>query len=166
MVFRRAEVADTQRCWELIVEAKAFMKVDGRCQWDENYPTYDHVVNDIADGVAWVLCEDELPMAYAAVVFTGEPAYEHLKGEWLSIQPYVIVHRLCVADQAKGKGLAYRYFEETISLAKSLSVNSFKVDTNFDNAAMLHILKKMDFTYCGEIFYQQGVRLAFEKILK
>ena len=26
-----------------------------------------------------------------------------------------------------------------------------KVDTNFDNAAMLHILKKLGYTYCGEV---------------
>ena len=40
-----------------------------------------------------------------------------------------------------------------------------KVDTNFDNAAMLHILKKLVYTYCGEVYLAGGERKAFEKLL-
>ncbi len=40
-----------------------------------------------------------------------------------------------------------------------------KVDTNFDNAAMLHILKKLGYTYCGEVYLAGGERKAFEKLL-
>jgi hypothetical protein len=39
------------------------------------------------------------------------------------------------------------------------------VDTNFDNAAMLHILKKLGYTYCGEVYLAGGERKAFEKLL-
>ena len=40
-----------------------------------------------------------------------------------------------------------------------------KVDTNFDNVAMLHILKKLGYTYCGEVYLAGGERKAFEKLL-
>lgn len=40
-----------------------------------------------------------------------------------------------------------------------------KVDTNFDNAAMLHLLKKLGYTYCGEVYLAGGERKAFEKLL-
>ncbi len=77
----------------------------------------------------------------------------------------MVVHRLAVADEARGKGLAQRYFDEVTALALSKGVRSFKVDTNFDNKAMLHIMDKCGFTCCGEIIYPQGSRLAFEKII-
>ncbi|WP_409450858.1 hypothetical protein [Epilithonimonas sp.] len=40
-----------------------------------------------------------------------------------------------------------------------------KVDTNFDNAAMLQILKKLGYTYCGEVYLAGSERKAFEKLL-
>lgn len=36
---------------------------------------------------------------------------------------------------------------------------------NFDNAAMLHILKKLGYTYCGEVYLAGGERKAFETSL-
>ncbi len=197
--FRKATPADSARAWEMILQAKALMASEGRHQWTESYPAPSNIDGDIAAETAYVLCIDNVPMTYGAVIFTGEPAYGQLKGSWLSDRlhtiigttpqdetpedraikenvrkggklmngecDYVVVHRLAVAEEARGKGLAQRYFEEVCNLALSKGVYSFKVDTNFDNMAMLHILEKSGFTYCGEILYPQGSRLAFEKIL-
>ncbi len=44
-------------------------------------------------------------------------------------------------------------------------MHSFKADTNFDNAAMLHTFEKLGFQYCGEIYYEKGARMAFEKVI-
>ena len=38
-------------------------------------------------------------IAYAAVVYDGEPAYDAIEGRWLTAGPYVVVHRLAVADR-------------------------------------------------------------------
>ncbi len=163
--FRKAAPADRNRAWEIICQAKALMASEGRKQWDGAYPAMDNVDNDIENGHAYMLCIDDVPMAYGAVIFTGEPAYGQIVDGWLSNGEYVVVHRLCVADEARCKGLAQKYFDEVSALALSKGVRSFKVDTNFDNRAMLHILEKGGFTYCGEIVYPQGSRLAFEKLL-
>ncbi len=163
--FRKATPSDTSRAWEMILQAKAFMIAEGRNQWTESYPAISNIESDIADGDAYVLCIDDVPMVYGAVIFTGEPAYEQIADKWLSNGDYVVVHRLCVSDDARGKGLAQRYFDEVTSLAVSKGVHSFKVDTNFDNRHMLHILDKCGFTYCGDIIYPQGSRLAFEKLV-
>ncbi|MFT4092143.1 MAG: hypothetical protein QM640_00795 [Niabella sp.] len=40
------------------------------------------------------------------------------------------------------------------------------VDTNFDNAPMLHILNKLGYIYCGEVFFRGAARKAFEKVLE
>ncbi len=163
--FRKATAADFARAWEMILQAKALMASEGRNQWTGEYPAPANIEGDIADGNAYVLCIDDVPMAYGAVIFTGEPAYEQIGDGWLSNGDYVVVHRLAVADDARGKGLALRYFDEVSLLAASKGIRSFKVDTNYDNKAMLHILEKCGFTYCGKIIYPQGSRLAFEKLL-
>lgn len=48
-------------------------------------------------------------------------------------------------------------------LAKEQHIHSLRADTNFDNAAMLHLLQKMGYHYCGEVMMRGGKRKAFEK---
>ena len=44
-------------------------------------------------------------------------------------------------------------------------IYSIKVDTNFDNIPMLKILDKLNYSYCGEIFFEGAARKAYEKVL-
>ena len=44
-----------------------------------------------------------------AVLFGGEPAYGSIEGEWLCQPPYVVVHRLAVAQEMRRCGLATRF---------------------------------------------------------
>lgn len=163
--FREANLQDVDRIWEIILQAKAQMFREKKQQWDENYPLPDHITADIEKGFGYVLTQDEVIIAYGAVVFDGEPAYNELEGEWLSGQPYVVVHRLAVANEAKRHGIATQFIQNVINLSVGKGIMSFKVDTNFDNFYMLNIFEKMGFTYCGKILYAQGERMAFEKLL-
>ena len=99
------------------------------------------------------------------MVFDGEPAYNSIEGRWLSEQPYVVVHRLAVADEMKQKGIASLFMQKVEKLSRSQGIHSFKVDTNFDNFYMHRMLEKLGFSYCGEILYQRGTRMAYEKLL-
>ncbi len=164
-VLRSAVHADSPHCMELIGQAKRYMASLGRHQWDEHYPAVTDIEADISQGNACVLCIDGTVVAYGAVIFTGEALYGSIDGRWLSDGPYVVLHRLCVADEVRGRGVAQRYFAEVERLALEHGVHSFKVDTNFDNADMLHILEKCGFAYCGKIRYPHGERMAFEKLL-
>ena len=105
-------------------------------------------------------------IAYGAVVFDGEPAYEALEGgQWLSEGPYVVVHRLAVADEALGESVGTRFLQEVERMARQRGIGSFRVDTNFDNHRMLRILAREGFTRCGTVRYRSGEREAFEKRL-
>ena len=49
-------------------------------------------------------------LAYGAVIFTGEPAYNDLTGgEWLTHGEYAVVHRLCVSEIFVGMGFAKQF---------------------------------------------------------
>lgn len=162
---RPADEKDTPRIWEIIQQAKAQMYREKKQQWDESYPAMEHIIADINNGYAYVLCYEENIIAYGAVVFDGEPTYQNIRGKWLSDQPYVVVHRLAVAEEMKRRGIATVFMQEVEKLCVELNVHSFKVDTNFDNFYMQKILEKCGFTYCGEIIFQGGARIAYEKLL-
>lgn len=163
---RPATETDASRIWEIIQQAKAQMYRENKQQWDESYPALEHIAADISNGYAFVLCNEGNIIAYAAVVFDGEPTYQNIQGHWLSDQPYVVIHRLAVAEEMKKRGIATIFMQEVEKLCIKKDVHSFKVDTNFDNFYMQKILEKCGFTYCGEITFQGGSRLAYEKIIQ
>ncbi len=165
MLFRKAETTDTKRIWQIILQAKERMRLRGSRQWQDGYPTLGNITGDIEKGYGYVLCRDNRVIAYAAVVFDGEPAYNSIKGNWLSNQPYVVVHRLAVADEITQQGIASLFMEKVEELSRRNKIFSFRVDTNFDNQYMQKVLTKLKFTYCGEIVYESGYRMAYEKIL-
>lgn len=164
--FRTATMQDVERIWTLMQQAKAQMYREGKQQWDESYPLPCHIEADITKGYAHVLCLEDVVVAYGAVAFDGEPAYDVIEGEWLSVQPYVVVHRLAVADEVKRQGVATRFMLEVERLAVAHGVFSFKVDTNYDNFYMQRMMKTLGFTHCGTIHYPRGERMGYEKELK
>ena len=164
-IFRRATAADTDRCWLILQQGKAQMFREGKHQWTEAYPSRQSVENDIAAGNAYVIEQQGTVIAYGAVIANGEPAYRQIADLWLTNADYVVVHRLAVADEAKRRGVAARFFGYVEQWALQRGITSFKVDTNYDNFYMQRLLRSQGFMYCGDVHYPQGDRMAYEKVL-
>lgn len=165
MVFRKAVIKDITAISDIISDAVSRMLREGKCQWNENYPTTVHILDDIKNEVGYVLEEEGLVVAYGAVVFTGEPAYETLDGMWLSDSDYVVVHRLAVRQLSQCCGIGSRFLRCVEQIASSKGVGSFRVDTNFDNERMLRLIERSGFEFCGTVCYASGERRAFEKLI-
>lgn len=165
LLFRRATRDDIPAITAILKAAAARMLAEGKQQWDESYPTEAHVCADIDRQAGYVMSRDGKAVAYAAVIFDGEPAYGNISGKWLSEGRYVVVHRMAVSQDLQRKGIARMLMKAVEDYARNAGVCSFKVDTNYDNFAMLGMLRALGFTYCGEIEYQRGTRKAFEKLI-
>lgn len=165
MELRKAGQSELPAIWEIIQYAIEQRRLDGSKQWQDGYPNENSLQDDLDQGNAYVLADGETILAYAAIIFDKEPAYEAIEGRWLSNGPYVVVHRVATSKAAKGKGLATRLFQMIEDLAIGKNVYSIKVDTNFDNAPMLRIAEKLGYTYCGEVYFRGSARKAFEKVL-
>lgn len=165
-LFRKADMADLDGIMSIIDFARRQMLSEGKHQWDASYPVRAHAEADIQAGTGYVMLDGGTLVAYGAVVFTGEPAYRVIKGAWLSAQPYVVLHRIAVAKEARGKGMGCLFMREVERMALAKDVHSFKIDTNHDNNRMRRALGRQGFTYCGEIRYPQGARMAYEKLLR
>lgn len=165
VIFRRADSGDLGAATRILRRAAETMMAEGKRQWDHTYPTETHVREDLERGVGYVLELGREVVGYCAVVFDGEPAYDVIEGAWLSEEPYVVAHRMAVRTDCKGMGLGRRFMQAIETLAKERGVGSFKVDTNYDNESMQGLLRSLGFTLCGQIHYQKGSRLAYEKLL-
>jgi GNAT superfamily N-acetyltransferase len=162
---RKANLSEVPQIWEIIQDAIEQRRVEGSTQWQDGYPNELSITNDINTGFGYILTENETILCYAAIIFDLEPAYEEIEGKWLTNGDYVVVHRVAVSKFAKGKGIATKLFQKIEDLAIRQNVYSIKVDTNFDNTPMLKILDKLNYTYCGEVYFRGGARKAYEKML-
>ncbi len=165
MILRKATISDKETVWEILQQAIAQRKRDGSDQWQHGYPNAETVQDDIENDYAYVLVDQQEILAYAALIFGEEPAYQEIKGKWLSEGDYAVVHRVATSDASKGKGVATHFFKMIEDLCKEKNVPSIKVDTNFDNVPMMKILDKLGYSYCGEIFFIGAFRRAYEKVL-
>lgn len=140
--FRKATQDDPDKIWEILQQAIERRRLDSSQQWQNGYPNPETVNSDIEKQIGYVLVENDNVVAYSAVILNDEPAYGNIEGKWFSEGDFNVVHRLAVSDEVAGKGYATEIFRRIEDLSRQNGIFSVKVDTNFDNATMLHILKK------------------------
>lgn len=162
---RKAEMTDRNVIWDILQQAIERRRKDGSTQWQNGYPNIDTVESDITKGFGYVLTVDGEIAVYAALILNDEPAYSTIEGAWLSNGEFVVVHRVAVDEKFAGQGMTKKLFDHIEDFTKSHGIQSIKVDTNFDNIAMLKILESKGYIYCGEVYLAGGIRKAFEKII-
>ena len=165
MILRKAIFSEQYIIWDILQQAIEQRKQDGSEQWQNGYPNEQTVHDDIANSYAYVLVDNDVIIAYAAIIFGVEPAYTDIKGSWLTNEKYAVVHRVAIINAVKGKGIATHLFKVVEDLCTDHKIYSIRVDTNFDNVPMLRILEKLDYIYCGEIFFSGASRKAYEKVI-
>ena len=165
MILRKATFSELPVIWDILQQAIEQRKQDGSKQWQNGYPNEQTVHDDISKGYAFVPIDNNVVIAYAAIIVGIEPAYTDIKGQWLTNDDYLVVHRVATSNTEKGKGVATHLFKLIEGLCIEQKVYSIKVDTNFDNVPMIKILDKLSYTYCGEIFFSGAPRKAYEKVI-
>lgn len=146
----------------LLDEAKAYIASYGSDQWQGDYPNTADIIDDIIGGRGYVALVDQQVAAYVALVKGPDEAYINIyDGKWLTTeQDYLAFHRLAVGEAFRRQGVAASFLE---GLMDSQEAIDFRCDTHKDNQAMLGLLTKLGFAYCGKVMYE-GERLAYQLI--
>ena len=171
MKLRSSTSKDTPRIIEIINDAKALLKSLNIDQWQNGYPNKEQIENDIQNNESYVVVNNENQIM-ATTMFTKrpEPTYKNLEGGiWLIDEslPYGVIHRLAMAKEYRGLGIAKFIFEELHQKLEKSNIKSLKIDTHEENLGMQSLIKKMGYKYCGIIYTNYGSkRLAFEKIIE
>ena len=160
MLIRKTTEADLFRIGEIYENAKRFMRESGNPnQWNQGTPNIDTAREDMERGVGYVAEENGQIVAAFMFSLDGEPTYAKIyEGEWLSNEPYGVIHRIAVAEQ--GRGIIGYCIDECFSRCHNL-----RIDTHRDNLPMQRALQKRGFQYCGIIYLENGdERLAYQKV--
>lgn len=162
---RYARREDVPAIMNIINQAKVRLANLGIDQWQSGYPNEESLLNDISNKNGYVVIDKNVVVAYAAIIFDGEPTYTHIDGRWLTDNPYVVVHRIAVADNRLRKGVGAYVMQTAERKAHQRGVHSFRIDTHFGNRVMRNLIRKHGFTLCGIVQVRDGQRMAYEKVL-
>lgn len=170
MEFVVAKEKDLERMCEITKMAKNQLKKMGLDQWQKGYPSREVWIQDIEDGCAYLAVEDGQILGVFAFQTTPDVSYGEINGKWLTDGAYASMHRVCVADESKGRGVAGKMFAHGFLMAGELGFPAVRIDTHPGNIPMQRALEKAGFLACGEIHLKGGcedgdLRIGFEKIL-
>ena len=167
MQFRASKADDIEHIMQIIKEGQHQLARQGVDQWQDGSPSRETICSDISKGVSYVLQDGEDIIATVAVTFAHEQTYDGIfEGNWLSDQPYGVVHRIAVSDRCKGKQIAALLMENAERLTLEKDRHSVKVDTHADNKSMQRLLEKCGYTYCGRLVIEGGLpRIGYEKLI-
>ncbi len=165
--FRRAHDGDLDSIMAIVAQCQALMKRRGIDQWQNGYPSREVIENDIDHERGYLLEDDGLVAGYCVVVYTGEAAYDDLRGgEWLQEAPYVTIHRVAVSDAWRGCGVGQTLFSHMERQALAAGFAAVRTDTHEDNRVMLSLIQRLGYGYCGDVYYNGDKRVAYEKVLQ
>ena len=171
MEFMQAEVRHLEELYRITEEGKAQLKRLGLDQWQKGYPNRTIWEEDIRQGTAWVAVEKGRVLGAFMFQTAPELSYAEIDGAWLTDGAYGSLHRVCVADAAKGHGVAGALFRQGLVLTEAAGLPALRIDTHPGNLPMRRALEKAGFTPCGTIILQEGceaggVRVAYECLLQ
>ena len=162
MEIRLAFPNEVDAIMQVIEEAKKCLADAGSTQWQNGYPDTETIIDDIISGQAYVALEEGELLAYAAVTKSPEKAYEAIyDGNWEGKEAeYLVFHRIAVASDVQGKGVAQTFLE---GLIEGFDYLDFRSDTHAQNKVMQHIFEKLGFKQVGKVPVD-GERLAYQKV--
>lgn len=165
-MIRKAIHDDIEAIMGIVRSAQLALCELGIDQWQDGYPRSENIAEDISQGIGYVVVNDNTILAYAAIILTGEPAYEQIADKWQTDERYVVVHRLCVDSVARRQGIALQLMQHAAHLALRAGYSAFRIDTHNGNIRMLGMIQRLGFKHVGKILYESGEREAYELDLK
>lgn len=160
-----AQSNDIAECFAIIETAKRFQREQGFIQWTDDYPNMSTIQEDLKTEKGYVLLADHEIAGYLCIDFSGEPAYENITGKWHTKLPYAVIHRMALHQKFRSQGLSRTILSLAEHLCLSKNVTSIRVDTDFQNKRMQHVLEKGGFSRCGTVVFQGSEKLAYDKSL-
>lgn len=150
---------------KIIDDGRMFQKEQGFVQWTRDYPTINTIYDDIKNSRGYVVKVDGKIAGYVCIDFSGEPAYKNINGAWSAKQDYAVVHRMAFSREFIGVGLSGAAFTLIENLCMDRNISYIRIDTDFPNKRMQHILEKNGFIRCGTITFQGSEKIAYDKLL-
>lgn len=166
MHIRKTRLDEVEQVLEIIQHGRHIQAMTGnKGQWPDHYPARQHIEADILKGESYVCVSDQAEadlinegtlLATLCIQESPDPTYANIDGQWLNDNDYVTVHRIATNQKVKGAAsFAMQYVVD--------KYHNIRIDTHEKNKAMLAMIAKFNFIYCGIVEVRENeFRKAFQ----
>jgi ribosomal protein S18 acetylase RimI-like enzyme len=138
-------IALTKRCG-------THMRENGIDQWDENYPDYTSIQNDLKTETLFAFRENEEILGIVVLNESQDEEYNEI--DWLtdSNARNLVVHRLAVDPIHQGKGIARKIMDFAENFARENQYDSVRLDTFSQNPRNQRFYTKRGYSDLGSVY--------------
>jgi len=148
MLIVEAETGDASAVTEVIRLCVAQMRAAGIQQWDEIYPDYAVIADDIRARTLYVAREER--RAVAAICLNEVQPDEYRDVAWRCRRGRVlVVHRLCVHPDWQAHGLARQLMDFAEQLARDRGYACVRLDAYTGNPRAMAIYERRGYVAVG-----------------
>lgn len=134
-------------------------------QWDEIYPGFEVLEQDIMNGEAYGLFSSNELKGFVVLNEKYSPEYDSL--DWAKVGgKSLIIHRLSVKASCQGQGIATKLMNFSEKYAKENEYSSIKLDAFSDNKTALNLYEQRGYHKVGTVTFRKGVFNCYEKVLE
>lgn len=166
MQIQKAAGDDIPQIMALVQRVVPLMRAGGNLQWNDSYPNSEVFLRDVEKDQLWIAVIDGTVAGVAAITQDQEPEYANVG--WDITEPAIVVHRLAVDPDFRGRGIAEALMRNAEQVARCRRIAVLRVDTNTNNPATQKLFPKLGYTLSGEtgLSFRAGLRfLCYEKRL-
>lgn len=143
--FVKAQIQCKESIFNILEKAKKFQKQNDINQWNDEYPTIDHVTDDISNGRSYVM---KLSGMVAATVSLSFVNINTLKNQ--NDNNCVMINRLAVDVDLNIRGLGSKIMTFIEEYAIEKGAEFLIASTHKTNHIMQKLFAKCDFYFCQE----------------
>lgn len=169
---RYAVPDDWPRMNEIISQARKKLKRERVDQWQGDYPAFQNFKDNFEKNECYLLTDGNIIAGFFTLSDVPEASYAGITdGKWSSDAPYMVLHRMAVADEYRGSGLSAYILSAAEEEAKKRGIKYIRVDTHRKNKSMQRLLRENGYRYRGNLIIDcepghDSARQGFEKKLK
>ena len=162
----KAYLVDIGDIMDLIKSSINKMESHGIYQWNEYYPNFDIIVDDIESSSMYVLKEGNSLLGIITINEDQSPEYGNL--DWISHGGKVlVVHRLAVQPKNQRLGIGKRLMDFAENYAKGKRYTSIRLDAYSGNHGALRLYEQRGYIKVGQVVFpmRELPFYCYEKVL-
>ncbi len=162
--FRKATAGELDAVFQIFRDAIAEMDRNGIPQWDELYPDWAILAEDISKDELFVgMIGDEIVSVF---VINSEDQEGYENGKWqYPNTSFRIIHRLCVNPKFQNRGIGLETMRHIEAELKKEGVESVRFDAFTLNPFALRLYDKLGYKKVGYADFRKGRFVLMEKKL-
>jgi ribosomal protein S18 acetylase RimI-like enzyme len=163
-IIRIALISDLEIVLAIVRETTRHMDEQGIFQWDDLYPEKAILQKDIENSQMHLIEEEGEVAGMITLNEKQEPEYNDVR--WIYPGRILVVHRLGVAPEHQGKGLASHLMDFAEAKALSQGYDAIRLDAFTKNPLALGLYEHRGYRKAGTVSFRKGLFFCYEKATK